>query len=285
MHGWTCDRSLWAPQVNAFSAKYRVIAIDLPGHGESDKPEDITYDSKLFAKAVVAVMDDARAGQAVLVGHSMGLPVIREVYAEAPGRVRALVSVDGSVLKGSLAEFAKQLQGEQGLENRRKFLDSFFDKSTPSAVRERVSEIMLRAPERVAVSAMSNAVGYDWDNAAPLTAVPVLSVSRKRPNTNYESLFREAFPHADYREMDGVGHFLHLDKPDEFNAIVLEFVRNLPKAGAADEMSPDAERFMSRALELAVANAASGHGGPFGAVVVRDDRNHCRGGQSRHFDE
>ena len=89
VHGWTCDRSLWEPQIIAFSAKYRVIAIDLPGHGESDKPEDVTYDSKLFAKAVLGVMDSASIRQAVLIGHSMGLPVIREVYAEAPGRVRA----------------------------------------------------------------------------------------------------------------------------------------------------------------------------------------------------
>ncbi len=230
VHGWTCDRSLWEPQITDFSAKYRVIAIDLPGHGESDKPEDVTYDSKLFAKAVLGVMDAASIRQAVLIGHSMGLPVIREVYAEAPGRVRALVSVDGSVLKGSLAEFAKQLKGEQGLENRRKFLESFYDKSTPATVRERVTESMLRAPEHVAVSAMSNAVGYDWDHAGPVTAVPVLSISRKRPNTNYEKLFRQAFPNADYREMDGVGHFLHLEKPVEFNAMVLEFVDWIPKA-------------------------------------------------------
>src|SRR4051812_10526701 len=53
VHGWTCERSLWAPQINAFSAKYRVIAIDLPGHGESDKPEDVIYDSKLFARGVL----------------------------------------------------------------------------------------------------------------------------------------------------------------------------------------------------------------------------------------
>lgn len=232
VHGWTCDRSLWQPQMNAFSEKYRVIALDLPGHGESDKPDDIVYDSKLFAKAVLGVMDAAGARQAVLIGHSMGLPVIREVYAEAPDRVRGLVSVDGSVLKGSLAEFAKQLKGEKGLENRRKFLDSFFEKSTPPAVRERVSNAMLRPPEYVAISAMSNAVGYDWDHAGPVTAAPVLSISRKRPNTNYEKLFRAAFPNADYREMDGVGHFLHLEKPDAFNAMVLEFIGRIPKADA-----------------------------------------------------
>ena len=101
-------------------------------------------------------------------------------------------------------------------------------------------------------------MGYDWDNAGPVTAVPLLSISRKRPNTNYEKLFREAFPNADYREMDGVGHFLHLEKPDEFNAIVLEFVDRIPKADDTDEMNPNAERFMSRALELAAANASAG---------------------------
>src|SRR5260370_4742140 len=72
----------------------RLILIDLPGHGKSDKPQT-NYTMDYFASAVLAVMRDARVEKATLVGHSMGTPVICRVYAQAPEKVAALVAVDG----------------------------------------------------------------------------------------------------------------------------------------------------------------------------------------------
>lgn len=60
IHGWTCNLNFWKANIPAFTNQLRVIAIDLPGHGESDKPE-ITYSMDLFARAIVShflMMDD-----------------------------------------------------------------------------------------------------------------------------------------------------------------------------------------------------------------------------------
>ena len=85
---------LWREQVPALSDKARLILVDLPGHGQSDKPHtDYTMD--YFATAVLAVMHDADVKKATLVGHSMGAPVICRVYKQAPEKVAALVAVDG----------------------------------------------------------------------------------------------------------------------------------------------------------------------------------------------
>src|SRR6185503_11087712 len=89
VHGWTCDMSFWSDQIPAFVNQTRVIAIDLPGHGKSDKP-DITYSMDLFARAVDAVLKDAGVARAVLVGHSMGTPVIREFYRKYPEKTIGL---------------------------------------------------------------------------------------------------------------------------------------------------------------------------------------------------
>src|SRR6266404_9905896 len=86
IHGWTCDASFWDRSVPALSAKYRVIAVDLPGHGGSDKPE-IAYTQQLFARAVDAVMEKAGVSRAVLMGHSMGAPVARQFLADYPSKV------------------------------------------------------------------------------------------------------------------------------------------------------------------------------------------------------
>jgi pimeloyl-ACP methyl ester carboxylesterase len=87
VHGWTCDESSWDAQVPVLSAKYRVITLDLPGHGKSDPPPDGKFSMTLFARAVEAVRAEAKVDKAVLVGHSMGTPVIREYARLYPKHV------------------------------------------------------------------------------------------------------------------------------------------------------------------------------------------------------
>jgi pimeloyl-ACP methyl ester carboxylesterase len=70
IHGWSCNLNFWKTNIPAFVNQSRVIAIDLPGHGESDKPQ-VTYSMDLFARAIDAVLQDAKVERATLVGHSM----------------------------------------------------------------------------------------------------------------------------------------------------------------------------------------------------------------------
>ena len=95
IHGWTCDSSSWTSQVPAFAKKYRVVTVDLPGHGKSASPKDGKLSMGLFARAVEAVRAETKADRVVLVGHSMGAPVIREYARLYPQHVAGLVAVDG----------------------------------------------------------------------------------------------------------------------------------------------------------------------------------------------
>src|SRR6478735_8323024 len=95
VHGWTCDSSSWAAQVPAFAKKYKVVTVDLPGHGQSGSPKDGKLSMNLFARAVEAVRAEAGADRIVLVGHSMGAPVIRQYALLYPTRVAGLIAVDG----------------------------------------------------------------------------------------------------------------------------------------------------------------------------------------------
>src|SRR3954453_2395984 len=71
VHGWACDETFWSGQAPALGEKFHVITVDLPGHGQSDKPE-IAYTMDLYVRAIDAVMADAKVKAAVLVGHSNG---------------------------------------------------------------------------------------------------------------------------------------------------------------------------------------------------------------------
>jgi pimeloyl-ACP methyl ester carboxylesterase len=94
VHGWTCDETSWSEQVPVLARKYRVITIDLPGHGQSDPPKDGRFSMDVFAEAVEAVRAEARADRVVLVGHSMGGPVVYRYAQLHPEHLAALV-LDG----------------------------------------------------------------------------------------------------------------------------------------------------------------------------------------------
>jgi pimeloyl-ACP methyl ester carboxylesterase len=74
VHGWTCCREFWAPQLTALAGRYRVVAYDLRGHGRSAAPEGGDFSAEALADDLAAVLDAAlpEGKQAVLVGHSLG---------------------------------------------------------------------------------------------------------------------------------------------------------------------------------------------------------------------
>ncbi len=88
VHGWTCTADFWRNSTTSFP-EMRVIAVDLIGHGKSDKPK-ADYTMEYFAKSVEAVLKNAKVEKAVLVGHSMGTPIIREFYRLYPEKRSAL---------------------------------------------------------------------------------------------------------------------------------------------------------------------------------------------------
>src|SRR5580692_548134 len=95
VHGWTCDETTWTEQVPALAKEYRVVTLDLPGHGKSDSPKDDKFSMDLFARAIEAVREEAKVVSVVLVGHSMGTPVVLRYAHLYPAHTSALVFVDG----------------------------------------------------------------------------------------------------------------------------------------------------------------------------------------------
>lgn len=118
VHGWTADSSTWRHQVPVLAKHYRVITLDLPGHGQSEAPRDEKYSMDLFARALDAVRRDAKVKKWVLVGHSMGTPVIRQYARLYPESTIGLVLVDGVLAKpedaSNYAALAKNFQARTG---------------------------------------------------------------------------------------------------------------------------------------------------------------------------
>jgi pimeloyl-ACP methyl ester carboxylesterase len=225
VHGWTCDSSSWAGQVPALTVKYRVITLDLPGHGQSGSPSDGRFSMDLFARAVEAVRAESKADQIVLVGHSMGAAVIRQFARLHPRRVSALVAVDGPLdMRGFGAGMKPPpLTGADGRKAREAMIQSMFVTETPKALQQQILTMMLKAPEATAVGAM-NAM-FDPANAkADVTTAPALAVYAATAQVPKAEDMRKVLPNYEGTQMAGTGHFLMMEEPKQFNDVLLAFL-------------------------------------------------------------
>jgi len=232
VHCWSGNLGFWREQVPPLGDKARLVLIDLPGHGQSDKPH-AAYTMDYFAEAVLAVMRDAHVEKAAFVGHSMGVPVICRVYKHASERVTTLVSVDGTLRKIKFTseqaeQFMAPFRTPDYREKTRQFMGALFPVPGTEAVRDRVVSEMLETPQYVMVGAMEGMFSPDQPDWDPQhVAVPVLVINAPNPmwTDEYKDYVRSLSPRTDYRAIDGVGHWLMLEKPAEFNVVLTELLR------------------------------------------------------------
>jgi pimeloyl-ACP methyl ester carboxylesterase len=228
IHGWTCNLDYWRDQIPDFEKRSRVIAIDLPGHGQSDKPQ-IAYTMDLFARAVDAVMRDAGVKRAVLVGHSMGTPIARQFYRNYPKKTLAIVIVDGALRpfgdRKTMEGFMAPLRGPNYKEAGAQMFAMMAGPHLATELKERIQASFLNTPQHVLVSAMEGMAddsiwGQDKIN------VPVLAILARSPfyPPDTEQFYRSIAPKLDFQMWDDVGHFLMMEQPKRFNEAVITFL-------------------------------------------------------------
>jgi pimeloyl-ACP methyl ester carboxylesterase len=229
VHGWMCNLNFWSRQAPAFAARSRVLAIDLPGHGKSDK-SDVAYTMDLFARALDAVLRDAGVDRAVLVGHSMGTPVIREFYRKYPQKTLALVIVDGPLRafgdKKMMEQLIAPLRGPGYKDAASSFIDSMFGPDSTPELRKEVKGAMLSTPQSVAISAMEGMADESiWkEDKIDVPTLAIMAKSAFLP-ADAEQSYRGIAPNLDYQMWEGVGHFLMMEKPREFNEALAGFLK------------------------------------------------------------
>lgn len=226
VHCWTCNAEFWKDSYNAFP-NHRVIAMDLPGHGMSDKPK-IDYSIEFFAKSVDAVMKKAGVKKAVFAGHSMGTPIIRRYYELYPDKTLGLILVDGALLpfgpnKADVEKFFEPLFKDYKTEAA-KFVDGMLPTSNPD-LRSFIRSSMLATPDYVGSSAMKLMIDDAYATHGKID-VPVLAVMAPSDfwPKDLEQQYKAAAPKMDFQMWTGVSHFLQMEKPKEFNEQVGAFI-------------------------------------------------------------
>jgi pimeloyl-ACP methyl ester carboxylesterase len=229
VHGWACDETVWSEQAPALAEKIRVITIDLPGHGQSDKPQTIEYDKNLYTRAIDGVINDAGVKSVILVGHSNGTPFTREYYRKFSAKVKALIVVEGPLHamfdQDTMEKFVVPLKGDHYSDAAGGVIAGMTNPIKDAALRDRIKALMLKTPQYVAVSEFEATADEDLWKPDKIE-VPTLLVLAKQPawSPEYEQFVRKLISKLDYQVWENVSHFLMMEKPREFNAALLKFL-------------------------------------------------------------
>lgn len=233
VHGWSCDKSYWKEQLEPFSHRYKVVAIDLAGHGESGtKRKNYTIES--FGADVATVVNKLNLQQVILIGHSMGGDVIAAAARLLPhDHIAGLVMVDTYKNLGSgrtpeqveafVAKFRSDFK-----DTVRSFVRSLFSTNADPALVEWVANDMSSAPPAIALSALESAFSYSREITKTLLQIklPVTAINSDNAPTDTVSMKHYG---VDVVVMHGSGHFLMMEDPKQFNDVLERVIKKMTK--------------------------------------------------------
>ncbi|MCF4139399.1 alpha/beta hydrolase [Streptomyces sp. Tue 6430] len=243
VHGHPFDRTMWAPQLEAFAPTRRVVVPDLRGYGASPVVPGTTPLSR-FARDVEDLLDDLAVDAFVLAGLSMGGQIALECLDRLGDRVRGLVLADtfaepetpaGRTARNALAD-RLLAEGMRGYAD--EVLPKMVAPYAPHAVRAHVHRMMTSAPPEGAAAALrGRAERPDYRPSLRRVTAPALVVvgadDEFTPVRDAETL-HALLPDSVLRVIDGCGHLPNLERPAEFNAALTEFLERVDGNGDGD---------------------------------------------------
>jgi len=233
VHGWSCDATYWREQIAALTPEHAVLTLDLAGHGSSSDGRD-DYSMRSFGEDVKRVIESLpTAAPVILIGHSMGGPVSVEAARLLGSRVRAVIGADTFASIGAppapaaetaarFAFFEKDFVGTT-----RMFVErSFFRPDAKPEPKRWIVEDMAAGNPRVGIAAIRGLNAWDGATALRELGIPVIAINSDLTVTD-ESRLRAINPNFRLRVVSGTGHFLMMEEPAGFNAVLREELAKL----------------------------------------------------------
>lgn len=233
LHGVGSDKSAWRPQLDAFGRTRRAVAFDFPGYGESGPAApDCTRDD--YAAAILAALDALEIDRAHVCGLSLGGVVAIAMHSAAPDRCASLILADTfAVHPDGEAIYQRSVQasrdpGMRALAEQRAPL--LLAPGTPDEVRIEVIATMAGIdPDAYRIGARAVWLADQRERVAAIgmpTLVLVGELDPVTPPALSEDLARQ-IPDARLRIIAGASHIANLDRPDEFNRTIEDFLSDI----------------------------------------------------------
>lgn len=230
IHGGLANRGFWEGELKNFGQGYRVIAPDLPGHGESGINRR-KWGIPEFGADVCAVLEAEHAQKVILFGNSLGGPVAVEAALLLPGRVLGVVGIDTfqsltySITSGEAQKRADAFRDDYAGSLRQMVRQLFHKDADPTILADAEQRMAHTSPAAVHCMFLSLA-GYKPSESARLLTVPLRAINGDLYPTDTESV-RSIKPDFDVLLMKHVGHYPMLEQPQEFDGLVAQVITSL----------------------------------------------------------
>ena len=227
VHGWCCEHTYMAPLAAHFAPRHRIVAVDLRGHGASDRPER-PYTMEGFADDLAFLCDELAVHKPIVIGHSMGGLIALDLAARYPELPRAVVALDSPVVPpqgfaDSMMRQLERLKGPDYLDAVRRQVANMFLPTDDAERKKRIIDGMSSTAQHVMASAMEQMLTYDSDAAMAACRVPFLHIGSAVPMPDWPRL-KLLCPQAVNGQVVGSGHFLQLEVPEQVHAMIDRFL-------------------------------------------------------------
>ena len=227
IHGSGESSYSWKEQVEQMNLDYSVIAIDLPSHGKSSEFKKLSLD--LYVDVIKNLIEFLSLREVILAGHSLGGAIVQSYYLKHPENVKALILCStGAKLRVS------KIILDSTKKNFKEYLDSvpvgaFYRKTSKEVIEEFIEEVEKVSP-KVVHADYSICDKFDVMNKVKAIRVPCLIIVGKADRLTplkYSQYFKENLEKAELVVIDKASHMVMLEKPEEFNLALLEFIEKL----------------------------------------------------------
>jgi len=232
IHGGLADRSFWDSQLKFFAGNHRVVALDLPGHGESGSNRT-RWGYPEFGADVKAVADTEKLNRIILFGNSLGGPVAVEAALLLPGRALGVVGVDtfqslDYTITAEEARARAEAFRDNYTGNMKQMVKALFHPYADPALVADAERRMMNTPPQAAYAMFMSMAGYNPAESARRLAVPLRAINGDLYPTDLAGVRKVK---ADFQAviMKHMGHYPMLERPEEFNRLVAEVVQELSR--------------------------------------------------------
>jgi len=224
VHGWAINKSYWADQAAYFGKRYCVVAIDLPGFGESGKNRD-KWGTPQYSSDIDSVIRQLDLKKVILIGHSMSGDIVLQAAIDNPDKVIGVVGVDNFKNTGQpqspnakkeIAAAIAEMRSNFKSISAQWFNQQLFSKTTSGAIKKRILNDVAHNDTTIAVNALEQEDDFDELSKLQQYKKKLYLINSDITPTDTKYIAAKKIPFQVYYT-HGTGHFAMVESPDEFN--------------------------------------------------------------------
>ncbi|MES2275172.1 MAG: alpha/beta hydrolase [Bacteroidota bacterium] len=237
VHGWAINKGYWQDQMEYFGKRYRVVAMDLPGFGQSGKNRK-EWDTKTFASDVDSVIKALDLKKVILIGHSMSGDIVLQSAIDNPTAVIGLVGVDNFKNPGQPVTEQSKKEFEAAMAQMKLhfkavatayFNQTLFSKTTTAPIRKRILDDVNRADSVIAIASMADGNDFKEIDKLKEAKKELYLINSDIQPLDSTYLIASKIPYKVYY-IHGSGHYPMIEHPQKFNQSLDKVIGDIDKA-------------------------------------------------------